>query len=224
MLTLETLELPPGCLLALIGPNGSGKSTLITAIAGLLVPAAGDLEVEGRWPPARGSVAAVFQSAPLHAGLPLSVERLVATGRDPHLGLWRRRRADDRRAVREAMERLDIGAIAGRQLAELSGGQRQRARVAQALATEAPVLLLDEPTAGLDLPSRERILAVLDDERRRGTTVVLASHDLAEARRADRVLLLDGEVIADGQPAHVLTDRRIAATYGPGQVGGRALT
>jgi ABC-type Mn2+/Zn2+ transport system ATPase subunit len=111
------------------------------------------------------------------------------------------------------MRRLDIEDLANRHLAELSGGQRQRVFVAQGLAQEADVLLLDEPVAGLDLPSAERIREVVADERSAGRTVVIATHDLDEAARADHAVLLAGRVVAAGLPDDVLTADHLRAAY-----------
>lgn len=216
VLEVDDLALAPGSLTVLLGPNGSGKSTLVAAIAGLHPPERGDLTV-GDQPAdrARRQVAAVWQDTAVNRGLPLTVADTVAMGRWPHRGLTGRLRRADRAAMDAALERLDIADLAGRQLAELSGGQRRRALVAQALATEAPVLLLDEPTAGLDRTSRDRILDAAASERARGVTVVMSTHDLDDLAVADHALLLAGRVVAAGPPAAVATDANLAAAYGP---------
>lgn len=181
-----------GTVTVLMGPNGAGKSTLLHAVAGL-VPAEGDLRVLGRPPPqARRHVAYVRQSADINARMPVTVAEAVTMGRYVHTGLLGRLRPRDREVVAAVLERLGIAGLARRHLCELSGGQRQRALLAQGLAQEAQVLLLDEPLTGLDAACRELILAVVAEERAAGTTVVVATHDPRDARLADQVLLLDG--------------------------------
>jgi len=209
------LALPAGTVAALVGPNGSGKSTLLGAIAGLVPLRAGTLTVGGR-SPARGrrQVATVLQSTAAEEVLPVTVREVVTMGRFAGRGLLGRLGADDRRAVAAAMARLEIEDLAERHLRELSGGQRQRVLVAQGLAQEARVLLLDEPVTGLDLVSRARILSVVDEERAAGRTVVLSTHDLDDAELADQVLLLAGRVVAAGPPAEVLTEANLREAYG----------
>jgi iron complex transport system ATP-binding protein len=135
-------------------------------------------------------------------------------GRYATRGAWGRLTAEDRRAVDEAIERMTIGELATRHIDELSGGQRQRVFVAQGLAQEHDLLLLDEPMTGLDAPSVEAIDAVIHDENAHGCTVVVSTHDLTEAAAVDHVLLLAGRVVASGPPAEVLTEANLAAAYG----------
>lgn len=213
VLEVASLELPLAGMVALVGANGSGKSTLLAGLAGLLPPVAGELEVFGRQPPPVRALAMVLQQHHADEALPLTVGEVVAMGRYAYRGLWRRLRGEDREAVDEALERLDIADLRHRQLAELSGGQRQRALVAQALAQRGRMLLLDEPVTGLDIPSRERIEAVLGDERA-DRPVVVATHDLEQARGADVAVLLAGRVVAAGPPAHALAPERLLEAYG----------
>lgn len=214
VLDAERLSFPRPGLTALMGPNGSGKSTLLAAIGGLKAPLDGELTVlGGRCGDRRRAVACVFQTGATGSVLPLTVAEVVGIGRFGHTGLLRRPRRSDREAVAEAMHRLAITDLAGRQLGELSGGQRQRALVAQGLAQRAPLLLLDEPLAGLDIPSRDRILGVIDQERRE-RAIVLTTHELADARRADHVVLLAGRVVAAGGPDEVLTGANLVTAYG----------
>lgn len=217
VLEIDELSVGRGQVVALIGPNGSGKSTLIAAMAGLLAPARGRVIVAGSAPRARSKeVAVVFQAAPSLAGLPLTVREIVGMGRFPHRGLVRPFGATDRAAIDEALERLEVTDLAHRQIEELSGGQRQRVLVARALAQRGELLLLDEPTTGLDMTSRDRILEVVADERERGTTVVMATHQLDDASRtADRIVLLAGRVVADGSPAAVLCPEVMRGAYVP---------
>lgn len=194
--------------LAVIGPNGSGKSTLLGAIAGTIEPTHGTVSVHGRPP------ALVLQSTNVDRSLPITVLDTVSLGRYPTLGLLGRFRAKDRSAVDEALARLEISDLAGRQLHDLSGGQRQRVLVAQGLAQDSDVLLLDEPVTGLDVVSRSVILDVIDEEVAAGRTVVVTTHNLEDARRCDTVLLLDTRAIAVGPPDEVLTETHLRQAFG----------
>lgn len=218
VLAVDELSLAAGTVTALVGPNGSGKSTLLHAMAGLLAPAAGTLTV-------RGDVAYVLQSMAATEHLPITVGEVVTMGRYGQRGPFGRLRPADRALVADALERLELGDLVRRPFGELSGGQRQRALVAQALAQDAAVLLLDEPLTGLDLASADRIHEVVEGERDRGRTVVVATHDLPEAQRADHVVLLAGRVVRAGPPGAVLTADALAEAYGGRllRLGGGAL-
>jgi iron complex transport system ATP-binding protein len=211
--------IPAGRLTAVIGPNGSGKSTLLNALAGLLAPRQGTIEVLGRLPGrSHRWVAYVLQSTKVNEVMPITVRETVAMGRYALLGLWGFPGLPHRRATQRAMERLEVADLAGRHLYELSGGQRQRVFVAQGLVQEAELLLLDEPFTGLDLVSTERIRAAVVEEVRRGVTVVMTTHDVAEANRADHVLLMAGRVHTEGPPAEALHPDRLSDAYGIGIV------
>jgi manganese transport system ATP-binding protein len=207
-----TFEVPAGATVALIGPNGSGKTTLLRALAGLAQPQSGRLDVAARH--ARGGLAFVLQTTDVERTLPVTVREAVTMARYAVRGPFGRLRAVDRAAVRGALERMDVVELAGRQLHELSGGQRQRVLVAQGLAQQADVLLLDEPVTGLDVLSRELIFRAVAAERDAGRTVVLSTHDLDDARRADLVLLLANRVVAVGRPGDVLSDGPLHEAYG----------
>jgi iron complex transport system ATP-binding protein len=209
-----SFTVPAGATTAIIGPNGSGKSTVLHAIAGLHEPAAGSIVVLGRDHADQQQVAYVPQHLHANQHLPIAVQEVVTMGRYAHTGLWRRLGPADRRAVATAMERLDVARFRRRQLGQLSGGERQRVLIAQAVAQEAPLLLLDEPLTGLDLPSQERILDVVAEERRAGVSVVFSTHSLAEAATADHLLLLAGRVVAEGTPEAVLTEANLSEAYG----------
>jgi iron complex transport system ATP-binding protein len=209
-----TFRIPAGRVTAIIGPNGSGKSTLLHAVAGLHPPSAGVLRVLDRTDLDPASVAYVPQHLHANQQLPISAREVVTMGRYAHRGPWRRLTRDDRDAVERAMDRLDVTRLGVRQLRELSGGQRQRVLVAQALAQEARLLLLDEPLTGLDPPSQTQILAVIDEERAAGRTVVTSTHSLADAATADHLLLLAGRVVAEGSPEEVLTEVTLTEAYG----------
>ncbi len=207
-----TMELPIASSLAVIGPNGSGKSTFLGVLAGTIDIATGVATVAGRRP------ALVLQSTDVDRSLPITVADTISLARYPSLGLFGRMKASDRAAIELAMERLNISDLASRQFHELSGGQRQRALVAQGLAQESDVLLLDEPVIGLDVTSRELILDLIDDEVAAGRTVVVTTHSFDEARRCDYVLLLDTEAIAFGTPDEVLTEENLRRAFGGGFV------
>jgi zinc/manganese transport system ATP-binding protein len=205
-------EIPALAITALVGPNGSGKSTLLGVMAGVIKPTSGRLHHAGERPPAfvpqRGAVA---------DALPLTVRQTVEMGRWGDRGPWRRLTRRDQATVDQAMERLGITDLATRQLGELSGGQRQRALIAQGLAQESDLLLLDEPTTGLDPEARDRIAALLTELVSDGVTVVQATHDLEAARSADACLLLrDGQLAGRGHPEHVLTAATLAQIWQPG--------
>lgn len=207
----STFQIPAAGITALIGPNGSGKSTLLHAIAGLIEPVSGTLVVPYE---ARKDIAYVLQATKLSEMTPITVWEAVAMGRYARLGFSRRFGAADRATCERSMARIGIGDLARRHLSELSAGQRQRVFVAQGLAQEASLLLLDEPITGLDLVSRDHILQVVQEEKSAGVTIVGTTHSLEEARMADHVLLLSGRVIASGSPHDVLTTDALGAAYG----------
>lgn len=209
VLTQLDAHIPAFGSTALVGPNGSGKSTLLGAIAGVIPVTAGTLRHR-----TGGRPAFVMQRSAVADTLPLTVRETVAMGRWGRRGLWKRLTPRDRAVVDACLERLGIADLATRQLGELSGGQRQRALVAQGLAQEADLLLLDEPTTGLDTPAQRRITEVLDEATRDGVTVVQATHDLAAARRADHCLLLhEGRLLSEGPPGTVLTDEALERVW-----------
>ncbi len=207
-LTGLNLDVLPATSLAVIGPNGSGKSTLLNVLAGTLDATSGTATTHGCTP------AYVLQSTVIDRSLPITVRDTVSLGRYPSVGLFRRFGAADRSAVDDALERLDIADLANRQLHDLSGGQRQRALVAQGLAQDSAILLLDEPIIGLDLPSQKVILEVIEHEVADGRTVVLTTHDLDDARRCNQVLLLDTCAVACGTPDDVLTEEHLRTAFG----------
>jgi iron complex transport system ATP-binding protein len=210
----------PGEWLALIGPNGAGKTTLLRAIA-RLVPFSGSIEVEGRSTSEmhRAELSRLLAVVPQDPFTPpwMTVSEYVLLGRTPHLGPLAKEGLRDREAAARALERLDLLELRERRLGTLSGGEKQRAVVARALAQEARIVLLDEPTASLDIGHQQQALELLDVLRgESGLTLVAAMHDLTlAAQYADRMLLLDrGRVAADGIPRDVLTEAAIARHYG----------
>lgn len=211
--------IPAGKLTAIIGPNGSGKSTLLHALGGLVETQQGSLEVlGGRAADAIDRISYVMQSASFPEGVPLSVREVVAMGRYPSRGWFRRFNAEDRRRVDEVMDRLRVTSLATRHLEELSGGQRQRVFVAQGLAQDHDVLLLDEPLTGLDIVSARTIDEIIHDETDAHRTVIHTTHDLDEANAADHVILMSNRVVACGPPSEVLTDRNLRVAYNLGEL------
>lgn len=206
--------IPSGRLTAIIGPNGSGKSTLLHAMVGLLNPRAGSLEVLDQSPTqARVMISYVLQNMATLPGTPLSVRETVSMGRYSTRGALRPLRATDRERVQRAMVEMDLLPLARRHLNELSGGQRQRVFVAQGLAQDHHMLIMDEPLTGLDLPSAETIDRIIHAETARGCTVILTTHDLDEARAADHVLLLGQGGLVAGPPSDVLTMDHLQQAY-----------
>ncbi|MCA2182121.1 ABC transporter ATP-binding protein [Nonomuraea glycinis] len=196
-----TARIPASAVTALVGPNGSGKSTLLGVLAGVIPATSGTVE-RPRAP------AFVMQRSDVPDALPITVRDTVAMGRWAHRGPWRRLSRHDWSIVDGCLARLDILDLAARPLGSLSGGQRQRALVAQGLAQESEVLLLDEPTTGLDAKADLLIQTALAAAKAAGVTVVHATHDLPSALRADHCLLLDdGRLVAEGPPHSVLTPR-----------------
>lgn len=204
-------DVAAGGVTALIGPNGSGKSTLLNAIAGLIEPSSGSIEVAVE--PERLSY--VMQSTKVNDNLPVTVKEVVTMGRYARAGVYGRLRSPDRQAVEDAMHRVGVSDIASRHLHDLSGGQRQRVFVAQGLAQDHDMILLDEPLTGIDLTTAQAIDDVLHRETEEGCTVIMTTHDLSEAELADQVLLLAGRVVAWGAPGEVLTENNLVAAYGP---------
>lgn len=218
-LRASTFEIPNSGTTAVIGPNGSGKSTLLSAFAGLVSVGSGSLEVLGETPTqARRRISYVLQATPVSPGLPITVQEAVELGRYPRVSLFRRFSQADHDAVRDAMEQMNITDLARRHLYELSGGQRQRVLVAQGIAQDHEVLLLDEPLTGLDVTSAKTIDRLIHGQRADGCAVVLTTHDLDEARASDWVILVSGEVVSYGPPERVCTKRNLEVAFGLGSL------
>ncbi len=210
-----------GGFTCLLGPNGSGKTTLLRCLLGQLIPQQGQILLQGAalasvGPRQRARVLAYVPQFPSSA-FAFTVQELVAMGRLPHQGALALSSAQDLDRVRQALERTDTLAFAQRSLAELSGGEAQRVMISRALAQEPALMLLDEPTAHLDLRNQLRIYQLLGTlARQDGVAVVCVSHDInVAARFADRLVLLhDGQILAEGPPAEVLQADLLARTYG----------
>ena len=218
-ISASDFSIPAGKITAIIGPNGSGKSTILHAIAGLLSISSGNLSVFNNTPLlSQSQISYVLQYTTVPAGTPLTVMEAVAMARYPGLGLFGRPSKEDKNRVLSAMARLEISHLAKRHLTELSGGQRQRVYVAQGIAQDHAMLLLDEPLTGLDINSAKTIDSIIHDEPVRGCSVVLTTHDLEEARAADHVILTAGHVVGCGKPVDVLTTENLTNAYGLGSL------
>jgi iron complex transport system ATP-binding protein len=215
-----TLDVAAGTFYAVLGPNGSGKSTLMRVLLGVTPPQGGEVTLDGR--PAGDwsrrdlarSIGAVPQAEQI--AFPLSTRELVAMGRYPHLGPLEGEHDADRRAVAAALEACDVADLAERDVTTLSGGELQRARIARALAQEPRALVLDEPTASLDIRHEMAILELLRSAADGGMTVLLITHGLdAAGRFADRMMLLShGSVAAEGLPERVIREDVLESVYG----------
>ncbi|MBM3188035.1 MAG: metal ABC transporter ATP-binding protein [Chloroflexi bacterium] len=207
--------LSAGERVAVVGPNGAGKSTLFKVIAGVLDPTAGQVRVAGHCPAGHICIAFVPQRSQVDWRFPVSVADVVMMGRAGRLGPLRYPGRRDRESVRACLQVVGLADLANRQISELSGGQQQRMFIARALAQEAELMLMDEPLTGLDLPSQEQILDILDALRARKVTVMVATHDLnLAAERFDSVLLLNRRVLGFGRPAEVFGEAQLREAYG----------
>lgn len=214
------LQIQPGEFVGIIGPNGAGKSTLLRLLAGLLVSDAGEVRLRDRplrdWPRRERARQLAYLPQTPASSWSLTAAELVALGREPHRPMLAALSAADRAAIGRAAELCDITGLLDRDVATLSGGEEMRVHLARTLATEAPVLLADEPIAGLDPQHQLSLLALLARLARSGSTVLAVLHDLTLAARfCDRLVLLDrGRLAAVGPPVEILTDRTLAAIFG----------
>jgi ABC-type Mn2+/Zn2+ transport system ATPase subunit len=215
-----SFALTAGQRLALLGPNGGGKTTILRAVLGELRPQAGRLRVAA-------SCGSVPQTERSRLDYPVSALEVATMGALSRLPWWRRPGRGEREAAREALGRVGLEALAERTFGELSGGQRQRVLIARALVQDARVLLMDEPFTGLDRPAAERLEELIAALAGEGHGIVIAIHDLEQARRWDSVLCVNRRQIAVGPPERTLDREVLEATYGgeiveiPG--GGRAI-
>jgi ABC-type Mn2+/Zn2+ transport system ATPase subunit len=202
-----SFEVHPGDRIALLGANGGGKTTLLRVLLGGLTPMAGTVSVPAR-------CATVPQTDRSRLDFPVSALQVAMMGALRLLPWWRRPGAAERRRAERALDRVGIGDRAGETFGELSGGQRQRVLIARGLVQEASLLLLDEPFSGLDRPSADGLEKLIAELAAEGRGIVIATHDLGQARRWDRVLCLNRSQIAYGAPAEVLDRSVLEATYG----------
>jgi manganese transport system ATP-binding protein len=209
-----SLTVERGTALGIVGPNGSGKSTLLKTVAGLIRPEAGTVRVFGDAPSKLrpGAIGYVPQIEEVDFSFPVSVRDVVSMGRYPRLGPFTRFKATDRQAVDDAIEALDLSAFADRHISELSGGQQQRVFVARAIAQEPELLLLDEPTTGVDAATEDALLHIVRDLVADGMPVMMTTHDLDRAVDwFDRLVVVDRRILADGDPATVLSSGAYAS-------------
>jgi ABC-type Mn2+/Zn2+ transport system ATPase subunit len=209
-----TFNVRYGESLGIVGPNGSGKSTLLKTIAGLLLPSRGELLVLGTQPRklSPGTIAYVPQVEAVDWSFPATVWDVVAMGRFARLRFWQHFGPHDRQAVRNALDLVKMNALANRPIAHLSGGQQQRAFVARAIAQEPQLLLLDEPTTGVDAATEEALREIVRRLTAGGLTVLTATHDLDRVDEwFDRLLVLDRRVLALGTPEEVVASGAYSA-------------
>ncbi|GFM81083.1 ferric citrate ABC transporter ATP-binding protein FecE [Pseudomonas cichorii] len=210
---------PPGKVTALIGPNGCGKSTLLKAFARILTPQAGTLSLDGQAYAQLSprelarKIAFLPQVLPIPEGV--SVRQLVAYGRSPHNSLWGRLSGADRNSVDQALQRMELEALAERPLSDLSGGQRQRAWLAMVLAQDAAIVLLDEPTTYLDISHQVELLDLMRQLSAEGKTVITVLHDINQAcRYADHLAVMQaGRLVASGAPEQVLDAELVGRVF-----------
>ncbi len=212
-----SFELRRGERIAVLGPNGGGKSTLFRVLLGLLPPVAGTVRVEGR-------CGFVPQTERSRLDYPVTALDVALMGTLTRVPWWRPLGRSERARAREALSRVGLQGLQQRSFGALSGGQRQRVLFARALVQEAPVLLLDEPFIGVDLPSEELLERLIRELAAEGRGILISTHDIEQARACDCVLCLNGRQVALGPPASTLTKDVLEATYGEAIValGGEA--
>jgi len=210
------LDVPEGVLMAIVGPNGAGKSTLIQAILGLVQPAAGQVRIYGRpYAEQRHLVGYVPQRSSVDWDFPTSALDVVMMGLYGRLGWVRRPGRRERELALESLEKVGMAEFADRQISQLSGGQQQRVFLARALVQDARIYLMDEPFAGVDATTERAIIALLQELRAAGKTVVAVHHDLQTLEEYfDWAMLLNVRRIAAGPVQEVLTDENLRKAYG----------
>jgi manganese/iron transport system ATP-binding protein len=216
-LALEQLSFAVGAgeRIAVVGPNGAGKTTLFKVLAGILQPASGSVEIHGHGPGRHVCVGYVPQRATFNLDFPVSVAEVVMMGRIREIGLLHWPRRADWSMVDSALTRVGMQDYRARPIGSLSSGQQQRVFLAQTVAQQADIVLLDEPLTGLDLPSQEIMFEILDDLRHGPVTVLVATHDLNLASsRFDKVLLLNRRLIAYGEAQATITPENLLEAYG----------
>ncbi len=214
------LNIQAGEFVGLVGPSGSGKTTLLRTLLGTTVPVRGKVRIGGKLLE-RGqlprSLGYVPQLETVDWNFPVTVEQVVLMGRMREMSLLPWASRQDKAVVVETLERLGLGGLAGRHIRALSGGQQQRVFLARALISNPRLLLLDEPTSGVDIRTRNDVLTLLAEINQSGVTIVLTTHDLnSVAAHLPKVVCLNRQIIAEGEPEAVFTEEVLSQTYGPG--------
>ena len=210
-----------GGLFIIIGPNGSGKTTLMKLIAGILRPQNGQIEIlglpNGHYTPKALARAVAFVPQRLPVDLPFTVGEAVLLGRAPYQGVLGIEREKDLEITKQALQFTGIDHLSDSNLSQLSGGEQQRVFIARAICQEPEIMLLDEPTASLDLAHQVKVMDLMEKLReQKAITVIMVSHDVnLAAMYSDQLLLLkDGQIVSIGSPSDVLSFRRLEETYG----------
>ena len=210
-----TFHLHQGERIAVVGPNGAGKSTLFKVVSGVLPPTSGEVSIFGSRPGRHVCIAYIPQRSQVDWNFPVNVADVVMMGRSAKLGPFNWPHKKDWDHVHHALETVELSNLATRQISQLSGGQQQRMFIARALAQEAELMLMDEPLTGLDTPSQEGLLNLLDTLRDQHVTVMVATHDLEQAaQHFDRILLLNHKIISFDSPDKVLQTENLLRAYG----------
>jgi ABC-type Mn2+/Zn2+ transport system ATPase subunit len=211
-----TFNVPHGARVAVVGPNGAGKSTLFKALVGLLPLREGQIFIHGLpFGHHKDCVAYVPQREEVDWRFPVTVEDVVMMGRFDHQGWIGGPSEKDRLVVGKSLAQMGIAELARKAIGDLSGGQQQRVFLARALAQEPHILLMDEPFTGVDMPTQEATLGLLDDLRGTDVTAMIATHDLnLAAGKFDRMLLLNGRLIACGKPEEVMKQENLSQAFG----------
>ena len=214
-----SFDVSPGEMVGIIGPNGSGKTTTLRAVSGLIEPESGSVELSGVRldeidARARAKKVAYLPQSSGH-GMSFTAMEIALMGRYPHLGRFQVEGENDRKVALDALKRTGVEEFVDRQIGDMSGGERQRVLIARSLAQEPELLLLDEPTASLDLKHQIELMALVHAEAAAGMGAVVVLHDVGlAARHCDRLILLDqGQLISDGSPADVLTAENLARVF-----------
>jgi len=214
-----SFDVGPGEMVGIIGPNGSGKTTTLRAVSGLVDPDYGSVELSGVRldqldARARAKKVAYLPQSSGH-GMSFTAMEIALMGRYPHLGRFQVEGANDRKIALNALKRTGVEAFVDRQIGDMSGGERKRVLIARSLAQEPELLLLDEPTASLDLKHQIELMALIHTEATAGMGAVVVLHDVSlAARHCDRLVLLDhGKLVADGRPSEVITAENLANVF-----------
>ena len=211
-----SLHLHPGQFAALVGPSGAGKTSLLKLILGTLQPSTGEIFMRGQSlrGPARIQIGYVPQLEAVDWNFPVTVAEAVLMGRVRRSGIWPWPSADDKRRLKAVLEQLGIGGLAGRHIRDLSGGQQQRVFLARALISQPDLLVLDEPTTGVDMRTAESVLHMLAELNRQGMTILISTHDLnTAAAHLPWVICLNRRVVAQGATDDIFTSEILNETY-----------